>query len=77
MNYLVVIKTTEGSELFNFTSDEDRQEFINECKKMDSYQDYANSNTGEQFWIINQCDNFENAQGEHIKNKTRSNNEEQ
>ena len=44
-NYIAVIKTKEGSELFNFTSDEDREEFINECKKMDSYQDYAISTT--------------------------------
>ena len=44
-NYIVVIKTTEGSELFNFTSDGDREEFISECKKMDSYQAYAIATT--------------------------------
>ena len=44
-NYIVVIMTREGSELFSFTSDEDRGEVINECKKMDSYQDYAIATT--------------------------------
>ena len=51
-NYIAVIKTTEGSEMFNFTSDEDRQEFINICKKMDSYQAYAIATTERKVKLI-------------------------
>ena len=44
-NYIVVIKTTEGSELFNFTSNEDRDEFI----KMDKYHEIRVETKSKQF----------------------------
>ena len=45
MRYLVVIKMVEGSELFSFYTEKDRQGFINEIDNLDTVLDYAVSET--------------------------------
>ena len=47
MRYLVVIKMVEGSELFSFNTEKDRQGFINEIDNLDTVLDYAISEVKE------------------------------
>ena len=47
MRYLVVIKMIEGSELFSFYTEKDRQGFIYEIDILDTVLDYAISEVKE------------------------------